>query len=191
MKMLFDFLPILLFFVAYKLSDIYVATAVIIIATILQVAWTWVYQRRIENMHLITLAFVVVLGGATLLLHDETFIKWKPTVVNWIFALVFLGSQFIGSKPIVQRLMESQVTVTTEKVWTRLNLGWASFFGLMGFINLYVAYNFSTDFWVNFKLFGMLGLTIVFIVLQSMYLMQYLVPEENATEIAPKNSDNG
>lgn len=191
MKMLFDFFPILLFFVAYKLYNIYVATTVIIVATILQVTWTWFYQRRVENMHLITLAFVVVLGGATLLLHDEMFIKWKPTVVNWIFALVFLGSQFIGSKPIVQRLMESQVTVTTEKVWIRLNLGWASFFVLMGFINLYVAYNFSTDFWVNFKLFGMLGLTLLFVILQSVYLMQYLVPEEASTETPPKNSDNG
>lgn len=191
MKMLFDFFPILLFFVAYKLYNIYVATAVIIGATILQVVWTWLRHRRIENMHLITLAFVVVLGGATLVLHDEMFIKWKPTVVNWIFALVFLGSQFIGGKPIVQRLMESQVAVTTEKVWLGLNLGWVSFFILMGFINLYVAYNFSTDFWVNFKLFGMLGLTVLFVILQSIYLMQYLVPEENSTEVTPKNSDNG
>jgi intracellular septation protein len=190
MKMLFDFLPILLFFVAYKLYNIYVATAVIIVATILQVAWTWMRHRRIENMHLITLAFVVVLGGATLLLHDEMFIKWKPTVVNWIFALAFLGSQFIG-KPIVQRLMESQVAVTTEKVWGRLNLGWVSFFTLMGFVNLYVAYNFSTDFWVNFKLFGMLGLTVFFVILQSVYLMQYLVPEEPTAEVTSKNSDNG
>lgn len=191
MKMLFDFFPILLFFVAYKLYNIYVATAVIIVATILQVAWTWFYHRRVENMHLITLAFVVVLGGATLLLHDEMFIKWKPTVVNWIFALVFLGSQFIGSKPIVQRLMESQVAVTTEKVWVRLNLGWTSFFILMGCINLYVAYNFSTDFWVNFKLFGMLGFTVLFVLLQSAYLMQYLVPEEPNADIPSKNSDNG
>jgi intracellular septation protein len=192
MKLLFDFFPVVLFFVAYKLYNIYVATAVIIVASIVQVGWSWMSYRRIENMHLITLAFVVVLGGATLMLHDEMFIKWKPTIVNWIFALVFLGSQFIGKKTIVQRLMESQVIVTNEKVWSRLNIGWVTFFILMGAINLYVAYQFSTDTWVNFKLFGMLGLTIVFVILQSMYLMQYIVPEEpQNTEAPEKNSDNG
>jgi len=192
MKLLFDFFPVVLFFVAYKLYNIYVATAVIIVASIVQVGWSWIRHRRIENMHLITLAFVVVLGGATLFLHDEMFIKWKPTIVNWIFALVFLGSQFIGTKSIVQRLMESQVIVTTEKVWGRLNIGWVTFFILMGAINLYVAYHFSTDTWVNFKLFGMLGLTIVFVILQSMYLMQYMVPEEQQNaEVPEKNSDNG
>ncbi len=192
MKLLFDFFPVVLFFIAYKVYDIYVATAIIIAASIVQVGWSWARYRRIENMHLITLAFVVVLGGATLLLHDEMFIKWKPTIVNWIFALVFLGSQFIGRKSLVQRLMESQVPVTTDKVWGRLNMGWVTFFILMGTINLYVAYNFSTDTWVNFKLFGMLGLTIVFVILQSMYLMQYIVPEEQQTgDVSEKNSDNG
>ncbi|MEZ5671962.1 MAG: septation protein A [Thiotrichaceae bacterium] len=191
MKFLFDFFPIVLFFVAYKLYDIYVATAIIIVASVVQVGWSWLRYRRIENMHLITLGFVVVLGGATLFLHDETFIKWKPTVVNWIFALVFLGTQLIGKKPLVQRLMESQVPVTTEKVWGRLNAGWAAFFILMGTINLYVAYHFSTDTWVNFKLFGMLGFTIVFVILQSIYLMQYIVPEEQQAEGSAKNSDNG
>jgi intracellular septation protein len=191
MKLLFDFFPIVLFFVAYKLYNIYVATAVIIIASMMQVGWSWLRHRRVENMHLITLAFVVVLGGATLFLHDEMFIKWKPTVVNWVFALVFLGTQFIGKKPLVQRLMESQVPVTTEKVWGRLNTGWAVFFIFMGAINLYVAYHFSTDTWVNFKLFGMFGFTIIFVVLQSIYLMQYIVPEDQPVEVSEENSDNG
>jgi intracellular septation protein len=192
MKLLFDFFPIVLFFVAYKLYNIYVATAVIILASMMQVGWSWLRYRRVENMHLITLAFVIVLGGATLFLHDEMFIKWKPTVVNWIFALVFLGTQFIAKKPLVQRLMESQVPVTTEKVWGRLNTGWAVFFIFMGAINLYVAYHFSTDTWVNFKLFGMFGFTIVFVVLQSIYLMQYMVPEDQPpVEVSEKNSDNG
>lgn len=191
MKLLFDFFPIVLFFVAYKFYNIYVATAIIILASMMQVGWSWLRYRRVENMHLITLAFVIVLGGATLFLHDEMFIKWKPTVVNWIFALVFLGTQFISKKPLVQRLMESQVPVTTEKVWGRLNIGWAVFFIFMGAINLYVAYHFSTDTWVNFKLFGMFGFTIIFVVLQSIYLMQYMVPEDQPVEVSEKNSDNG
>ncbi len=179
MKFLFDFFPILLFFIAFKLYDIYVATAVIIVASIVQISWIWIKQHRVENMHLITLVLVVILGGATLLLHDETFIKWKPTVVNWAFALAFLGSQFIGRKNLLQRMLEKQVIVTVEYVWTRLNLAWVLFFIAMGIINLYVAFNFDTNTWVNFKLFGMMGLTIVFVIAQSFYLARYIVHDDN------------
>ena len=182
MKLLFDFLPVLLFFIAYKLYDIYVATAVIIITSILQVAWVWFRHHRVENMHLVTLVLVVVLGSATLLFHDEIFIKWKPTVVNWLFALAFLGSQFIGHKNLLQRMLESQIAVDTPDIWLRLNLIWVSFFTLMGLINLYVAFNFSTDTWVNFKLFGMMGLTMIFIIAQSIYLAQHIVVAEKLSE---------
>src|SRR5512143_1644145 len=105
MKFLFDLLPVLLFFIAYKLDCIYVATAVLIVASLAQVAWLWFRHRRVEKMPLITALLVLVLGGATLLLHDETFIKWKPTVVNWLFALAFLVSQFIGGKTLIERMM--------------------------------------------------------------------------------------
>jgi intracellular septation protein len=194
MKLLFDFLPILLFFIAYKLYDFYVATAVIIIASTLQVGWIWFRHHRVENMHLVTLVLVIVLGGATLLLHDEVFMKWKPTVVNWLFALAFLGSQFIGNKNILQRMLESQITLDTPNIWLRLNLMWISFFILMGVINLYVAFNFSTDTWVNFKLFGMMGLTVIFIIAQSIYLAQHIVVVEDSsddsTESTQQSSSN-
>lgn len=182
MKFLFDFFPILLFFLSYKIYDIYVATAVIIVASVIQVGWVWIKHRRIENMHLVTLVLVIVLGGATLLLHDENFIKWKPTVVNWAFAVAFLGSQFIGKKNLIQRMLEGQIAVTLSKVWKHLNMAWVAFFTAMGVINLYVAFNFDTDTWVNFKLFGMMGLTLVFVIAQSLYLAQYIVPEEPQPE---------
>lgn len=182
MKFLFDFFPILLFFIAFKLYDIYVATAVAILASIAQVGWVWKKSHRVETMHLITLGLIVILGGATLLFHDETFIKWKPTLVNWAFAIAFLGSQFIGPKNLLRRLMEEHISVTTEVVWTRLNLAWVLFFITMGLVNLYVAFHFSTDTWVNFKLFGMMGLTFLFVILQSFYLAQYVVPEEETPQ---------
>jgi intracellular septation protein len=171
---LFDFFPILLFFIAYKIYDIYVATAVIIVASVAQVGWFWRKHRRVEKMHLITLVLVLILGGATLLLHNEDFIKWKPTVVNWAFALAFLGSQFIGNKNLLQRMLEGQIVVTSQHVWKNLNYAWVSFFIAMGVVNLYVAFNFDTNTWVNFKLFGMMGLTIVFVIAQAIYLAHYI-----------------
>ncbi len=176
MKLLFDFFPILLFFIAYKVFDIYVATAVAIVASVAQVGWTRWRHGKVENMHLITLALIVVLGGATLFLQDEMFIKWKPTVVNWLFAVVFLGSQFIGKKPILQRMLAQNVTLPAD-IWSRLNLSWVLFFTVLGIVNLYVVYNFDTDTWVNFKLFGMLGLTVVFILGQAVYLTKHVKPE--------------
>lgn len=177
MKLLFDFLPIILFFIAYKAYDIYTATAVAIVASVLQVGALWLRHRRVERMHLVTLALIGVLGGATLFLHNEAFIKWKPTAVNWAFAVAFLGSQFIGRRPLIARMLDGNITLP-EAVWRRLNIGWVSFFTAMGVANLYVVYNFSTDFWVNFKLFGMLGLTVAFVIGQAFYLARHLEPEE-------------
>ncbi len=138
MKFLFDFFPILLFFIAYKLYGIYPATAVAIGASFLQVFAFWLKQRRFEKMHLITLALIVVLGGATLLLQDKTFFMWKPTAVNWLFAAVFLGSQFIGKKPIIERMMAHAIEAP-KQIWQRLNIAWVAFFIAMGLANLYVA----------------------------------------------------
>jgi intracellular septation protein len=183
MKFLVDFFPILLFFIAYKLYDIYVATAVIIVASILQVSWFWIKHRRVEKMHLITLVLVLLLGGATLLLQDPLFIYWKPTVVNWAFAIAFFGSQFIGQKNFLQRMLESQITLNEQRVWKNLNFAWVAFFIAMGGINLYVAFNFEENTWVNFKLFGMMGLTFVFVIAQSIYLARHIVPDdEDKTE---------
>ncbi|MBD3821578.1 MAG: septation protein A [Thiotrichales bacterium] len=185
MKLLFDFFPILLFFIAFKLFGIYVATAVAIAASVLQVGYVYLKNKRVENMHLITLALIIILGGATLIFHDETFIKWKPTIVNWGFALVFLGSHFIGKKPIVRHLMD-QALYLPEKVWNRLSYMWVVFFIFSGIANLYVAFNYDTDTWVNFKLFGLMGLTLAFILVQGVYISRYIQDDNLANEVNEK-----
>ncbi len=177
MKILADFFPIILFFIVYKLYNIYAATASAIVVSFLQVTIYWVKFRKVDRMQLITLALVVVLGGATLLLHKEIYIKWKPTILNWVFAAVFFASQYIGKKPIIKRMMEKNVSLP-EAVWGRLNLSWVGFFVLMGIANLYVVYNFDTDVWVNFKLFGMLGLTVIFVIIQAFYLARHIEPDK-------------
>lgn len=181
MKFLFDFFPIFLFFIAYKAYDIYVATAVIIVASIIQVGWFWLQNRRVEKMHIITLFIVVIFGGATLAFDDPDFIKWKPTVVNWLFGVAFIGSQFIGKKPIVQRMMEANVELPAS-IWPKLNIAWAIFFIFSGALNLYVAFSghYDMDTWVNFKMFGMIGLTFVFIIGQAFFIGRYI--EEPETE---------
>ena len=181
MKLLVDFLPILLFFVAYKLADIYVATGVLIVATLAQVGWIWLRQRRVEKLPLITAGLVLVLGGATLALHDPWFVKWKPTVVNWLFALAFLGSHVIGQKTLLERMMGGQLELPTP-VWVKLSFAWALFFFVMGAVNLYVAYTFSENAWVNFKLFGMMGLTLLFVLAQAAYMSRHLKTDDVSSE---------
>lgn len=183
MKLLFDFFPILLFFITFKLHDdakegILAATAVIIVASTLQVLISWLWRRKIEKMHLITLVLVIVFGGITLILEDEIFIKWKVSVVNWLFAAAFLGSEFFGKKNFIRRMMESSVSLPPA-TWTRLNLSWVSFFTVMGLINWYVIYNFDTNTWVNFKLYGQLGLTFLFVIAQGFFLMRHIGPQDD------------
>jgi intracellular septation protein len=175
MKQLFEFFPILLFFIAFKLYDIYVATAVVIVATILQVGYAWFRYRKVETMQWITLGLILVMGGATILLHDEQFIKWKLSIIEWLFGLAFIGSQFIGKKPIVERMMSKSLTLP-DFVWRRLNLMWGCFFITVGFINVYVMFHYTTDQWVTFKTFGVPGLMVLFIVLQMVFLYKY-IPE--------------
>lgn len=161
------------------LSDmpaIILATAVLIPATMLQILYTRITTGKVETMHLVTLALVVIMGGATVILQDKTFIQWKPSVVNWLFAVAFLGSRFIGDKTILERMMGQNLNLPVS-AWQKLNYAWVAFFTFSGVANLYVAYNFSEDIWVNFKLFGLLGLTIVFIIAQSFYLYQFMNPE--------------
>jgi len=173
MQALIDFLPVVAFVVAYWLADFKTAIAVIMAAMVLQVAITWLLTRSVSKMTLASAALVVVLGGGSLLLNNDLIFKWKPTVLNWVFAAVFLGSQFIGAKPIVQRLLQS---VAKEEIhlpprdWRTLNLMWVVFFLVSGAANIYVAYNFPENVWVNFKLFGLLGLTVVFVLLQAAWL---------------------
>jgi len=176
MKLIFDFFPILIFFIAFKVAGIYVATGSFIAATCIQMSVYWYLHRRFEQMHIITFMLGVLLGGATLLLHDEMFIKWKPTAIYWAFAIVFFITQFYGSKTLIQRMMENNVSLP-NLVWKKLNISWGLFFGIMGFLNLYVVYHFSTNAWVNFKLFGMLGLTLAFVIIQALYLSKHIKPD--------------
>ncbi|NOY73364.1 MAG: septation protein A [Gammaproteobacteria bacterium] len=169
MKFFLDFLPVLVFFVVYKMEDIYAATVAAIVASILQVAVHWFQHRKFEKMHLITLGLMVVLGGATLISQNEDFIKWKPTVINWLFGLVMLGSQFIGKKTIVERMLGEHF-ILPAVTWIKLNGSWAVFFIAMGCLNLYVAFSFETNTWVNFKLFGIMGLTLLFMTAQLFYI---------------------
>lgn len=177
MKFLFDIFPVILFFAAFKVYDIYVATGVAIAATMVQIGWVWFRQRKVDNMQWISLALIVVFGGATLLLRDETFIKWKPTVLYWLFAMALLVAELGFRKNLIRAMMEKQVTAP-DPVWKKLLMGWVGFFAVMGVLNLYVAYGFSTDIWVNFKLFGGIGLMIVFVIAQAALLAPHIKEKE-------------
>ncbi len=173
MKFLFDLFPVILFFVAFKIYDIFVATAVAIAAAILQIGWLWFRHRQIDKMMWTNLAIIVIFGGATLISQDEAFIKWKPTVLYWLIATVLLVSNQMFGKNLIQAMLDKQI-VLPSFIWNKLNLGWIGFFMSMGCINLYVAFNFSIDTWVTFKLFGATGLMLTFIVLQVLMLGKYL-----------------
>jgi intracellular septation protein len=172
MKFLLDFFPLLLFFAAWSFYDIFIATAVAIAATIVQVAWMWLRHRRVENVHWMTLAIMVVFGGATLVFRDPTFIKLKPTVLYWAFATALIASQALG-KNLIRIMMEKQMSLPAP-IWVRLNASWAGFFVMMGALNLYIAYNFSEATWVKFKVFGGMGLLLVFVVLQALVLARHV-----------------
>ncbi len=180
MKFLFDLFPIILFFAAYKMYDIYVATAVAIGAAFVQTGLFWMKNRRFEKMHVITLAILVVFGGLTLALRDPVFIKWKPTVVNWLFAGVFIGARLFSKTTLIERMMGHAISVPPA-VWQRLNWAWVLFFIFIGIVNLYVAFNYSDSAWVNFKLFGMMGMTLVFVFGQAFYLGRYMETREDET----------
>ena len=206
MKLLFDLFPVILFFVVFRLAGshpeaaqafgaqylsgmvsggevsvaqapILLATAVTILATFGQIGWLLARRKPVDNMLWVSLVIIVLFGGATIYFHDEHFIKLKPTVLYWCFALVLLGSQLALKKNLMKSMMGSQLSLP-EMVWTRLNLAWGLFFSVMGALNLYIAFNFPLDFWVNFKLFGFLGLMIVFVIMQSIYLSRYMKEAE-------------
>lgn len=170
MQLLLDFLPIVIFFSAYFYKgDFFFATALLMAAMPAFLLVQWLMTRKLNRIYAASTALVLVLGSATLLFRDASFLYWKPTVLNWAIALVFLGSHWIGEKTIVQRMMGHVANLAQEQ-WAKLNLIWVGFFVLVGGINLYVAYTFSEAFWVKFKLFGMLGLTLLFVVVQSVWL---------------------
>ncbi|MGB6977440.1 MAG: septation protein A [Gammaproteobacteria bacterium] len=172
MQPLFDLLPILLFFITFKVYGVYVGTAVMMGSSLLQNAIYWLIHRRFEKMQLLVLGLVLVLGTFTLVFHNPLFIKWKPTVIYWLFALVFAGSQWIGKKLLIRHMLESSVKFPIN-IWRQLNLIFAVLFLLMGVLNLYVAYYFSTNTWVNFKLFGALGFTVALTAFLAFYMVKF------------------
>lgn len=201
-KLLFDLFPVIVFFIAYKIGDsnaeatrafmadvglplvgsagakpgIYLATLVAIVASFAQIGWVKLRGRRVEIMLWVSLGIIVLFGGATLWLHDESFIKWKPTVLYWIFAAIIFGAAAFG-RNVIKSLMDTQMELPAP-AWSRLNASWGGFFAVMGVANLFVAFNFSTDAWVNFKLFGSLGLMLAFVIGQSVMLTKYLDKED-------------
>jgi intracellular septation protein len=172
MKFLFEVFPVALFFVAIQVWDIFVATAVAIAATFVQVGWLAVRRKKIPPMLWASLAIIVVFGGLTLYLRDKTFILWKPTVLYWLFGAVLAGGALLG-RNLIRALLSEQMSLP-DPVWRRLNWSWVAFFAFMGLLNLYVAYNYSEKIWASFKLFGGMGLMLVFIVAQSAFLAKYV-----------------
>lgn len=201
MKILFDLFPIILFFGAYQLGEanpetaqsilgalglhlhagskpgVFLATVVAIAATVLQIAWVWLKHRKVDNMLWVSFVLIVVFGGATLFLQDETFIKWKPTVLYWLFALTLGLAPVLFERNLIRAMMDKQISLP-EPVWAKLNMAWALFFVFMGVANLLVAFNYSTDAWVNFKMFGTLGLMVLFVIAQSLYLGKHIKETE-------------
>ncbi|SFE73724.1 septation protein A [Nitrosomonas sp. Nm166] len=182
-KFLFDLFPVILFFLSFKVYDIFVATAVAMAAAIGQIGWLWFRRRQVDKMMWSNLAIIVIFGGATLISQDETFIKWKPTVLYWLIATVLLASNLIFRKNLIQAMLEKQI-VLSPIIWNKLNLSWIGFFLSMGCINLYVAFNFSVDTWVTFKLFGATALMLVFMIVQVMMLGKHL---KNASSVLIEN----
>ncbi len=177
MKLLFDMFPVILFFIAYKMGDIFLATGVAIAASLVQIAWLKLRRHPVENMQWVSLGIIVVFGGMTLIFHDETFIKWKPTVLYALFAIALLVGRYAMGRNLIAAMMGKQVRLP-ETVWDRLNVAWVLFFVLLAVLNLVFAYRFSTDVWVNFKLFGSLGLTVLFVVAQAFYFSRHVLEDE-------------
>lgn len=185
MKFLFDFFPILLFFIAFKTYDIFVATGVAIAASIVQVAWLRFSGRKVETMHWITLAGITLFGGLTIVLQDDTFIRWKPTVVYWLFSVILLATQLFGKKTAIEHVMGAQIALPA-KIWRNMNISFVLFTVFMGFLNLYVAFVYGTDLdpdvqrahWVNFKVFGTLILTLLFMFIVMAFVSKYIKTEE-------------
>lgn len=176
MKILFEFFPILLFFLAFKLWGIYVATGVAMAASLVQVIATRITQKKYDWMQVVTLVLIMIFGGATIILKNERFIEWKPTILYWIFALVFLVSH-LSDKTLIERMMGSKITLPAH-AWKKMSFSWIAFFTLTGALNIFVAYHFSTEIWVNFKLFGLLGLMILFVIGQSIFLSRHIKHEQ-------------
>lgn len=200
MKILFDLFPVILFFGVFKYAGshpdsaqalataiayqadpkhlpVLLATATAIFATMAQIVWVKLKHGRVDTMLWVSFAIIAVFGGATLLLHNEEFIKMKPTALYWMFALILLLARLLFKRNLIRNMLQEKISLP-DKVWDNINLAWSGFFAVLGVVNLYVAYNFTTEAWVNFKLFGATGMMFVFILLHAVVLAKYMEPEE-------------
>lgn len=172
MKQLLDFIPLIIFFALYKMYDIYTATGALIVATVIQVAVTWVMYKKVEKMQLITAGLVALFGGMTLFFHDDNFIKWKVTIVYALFAIGLVVSQMLGN-PLIKGMLGKEITLP-DKVWRNINTAWVCFFTVLAVLNVYIAYQMPLDVWVNFKVFGLLALTLVFTLASGVYIYKHM-----------------
>ncbi|KLG17926.1 intracellular septation protein A [Enterobacter roggenkampii] len=178
MKQFLDFLPLAVFFAVYKLYDIFAATKALIVVTAVVLIYSWIRYRKVEKMALITFVLVAVFGGLTIALHDVEFIKWKVTVIYALFAAALLFSQWFMKKPLIQSMLGKELTLP-QGVWSRLNIAWAIFFILCGLANIYIAFWLPQDIWVNFKVFGLTALTLIFTLLSGVYIYRHMPQDDN------------
>ena len=188
MKFFFDLLPVILFFVGFKLYGIFAATAIAIGTTLAMIVYSKIRHGKIEKMLLINGAIITVLGGITLLLHDQTYIMWKPTILYWLMAAILLVSNMFFKKNFIQQMMGKMINAP-KPIWNKVNLVWVVFLIGLGFLNLYVAFNYSLDAWVNFKLFGVTGMMFVFIIAQTIALKKYLIEPTDENQVDEKPVD--
>ncbi|QCG47017.1 septation protein A [Aeromonas schubertii] len=177
MKQFIEFIPLIVFFAIYKLYDIYYATGALVVVTGLQLLYGWLKYRKVEKMQLFTFVLVAFFGSLTLIFHDDTFIKWKVTVINALFALALQIGRYGFGKNLLKQMLGKELSAP-DPVWDRLNLGWVTFFALCGLLNLYIAFNLPQEVWVNFKVFGLLGLTLISTLLSGLYLYRHLPAEQ-------------
>ena len=178
MKQFLDFLPLAVFFAVYKLYDIFAATKALIVVTAVVLIYSWIRYRKVEKMALITFILVAVFGGLTIALHDVEFIKWKVTVIYALFAAALLFSQWFMKKPLIQSMLGKELTLP-QVVWSRLNTAWAIFFILCSLANIYIAFWLPQDIWVNFKVFGLTALTLIFTLLSGVYIYRHMPQDDN------------
>ena len=177
MKQFIEFIPLIVFFAVYKFYDIYTATGALVVVTGLQLLYSWVRYRKVEKMQLFTFLLVGFFGGLTVFFHDDTFIKWKVTVINLLFSAALLVSQFVLKKPLIKQMLGKEMQLP-DAIWSRVNLAWAGFFAVVAATNTYIAFHLPQEVWVNFKVFGLLGMTLLFTVATVFYLYRHLPAEQ-------------
>lgn len=177
MRQLLDFIPLIVFFIVYKKVDIFYASGALMIATALSMLAIYLIYKKIEKSSLITLVIVIIFGGLTLIFHSDLFIKWKVTVIYAIFSLALLVSQYFTQKPLIQRMLGKEISLANE-IWYKLNLSWAIFFAICALVNIYVAFWQPQDVWVNFKVFGLTAVTLIFTILSMVYIYKHIPKEQ-------------